>query len=389
MNSDDLYAWVERLAAIDRSSCSGGEHLAAELIADALRQLGAEARIERPRIHGTYWWPLGITSAFGLLSARAGARGRRLSGAVLGALGTALVFDELGAGRRWLRRLLPKLRTANVIATIGDPQAERTLLIVAHHDAAHTGIFYHPAVARLLGLRLAAQQPGNRRGGLSPMLPIAAGPALAAIGALARIPVLGRLARLVCGGIIASFAHIALSPTVPGANDNVSGVITLLGVAAALRERPVRGLRVMLVSTGAEETLMEGMRAFAQAHFGELDPQRTHVLCVDAVGSPHLVLAEAEGMLRVRPYDERFKELIAGCAQELGVELRRGETMRLGTDGYLALRHGLPAALLMSLNEHGAASNYHWPTDTADRVDYGTLGDTIALCEAVVRRLAG
>jgi hypothetical protein len=62
--------------------------------------------------------------------------------------------------------------------------------------------------------------------------------------------------------------------------------------------------------------------------------------------------------------------------------------MRLGTDGYLALRHRLRAALLMSLDDEGGTSNYHRPTDTPDRVDYETLSDAIALCEAVARSLA-
>ena len=133
---------------------------------------------------------------------------------------------------------------------------------------------------------------------------------------------------------------------------------------------------------------MEGMRAFAGRHFPALPAERTRVLCVDAVGSPHLVLVEAEGMLEVRQYDSAFKGVIAACAQEAGIELTRGYVMRLGTDGYLALRHGIPAACLMSINDYGVASNYHWPTDVPDRLDYRSLDAAAQLCEAVVRRLA-
>jgi Zn-dependent M28 family amino/carboxypeptidase len=175
---------------------------------------------------------------------------------------------------------------------------------------------------------------------------------------------------------------------VPGANDNLTGVATLLGVARALQERPVSGLRVLLVSTGAEESLMEGMRAFAARHFPALRRDQTVVLCVDTVGSPHLVLAEAEGMLRLRHYDRALRELISECAAAEGVGLLRGFRMRLGTDGLVAVRRGFRAAMLTSVNDSGGLSNYHWPTDTADRVDYGTLGDAVALCVSVTRRLA-
>jgi Zn-dependent M28 family amino/carboxypeptidase len=162
-------------------------------------------------------------------------------------------------------------------------------------------------------------------------------------------------------------------------------VATLLEVARSLAERPVSGLRVLLVSTGAEESMMEGMRAFADRHLGA---GSTQVLCVDAVGSSHLVLVEAEGMLEVFPYDRALKDLVAECAAEAGIELIRGFTMRLGTDGYIALRRGVPAACLMSLNDNGLGSNYHWPTDTPDRVEYGTVEDAVRLCERVVRALA-
>lgn len=386
-STSDLRRPIEHLAAIDRASCSAGESQAAAWIAAALRELGADAVVEEESVHGTYWWPLGLTSALGLTAAVVGRRGRRLSALALGALAGALVVDDLGAGARWLRRLLPKQRTANVLAWAGDRTADRTVMLVSHHDAAHSGFFFNPRIEAAFGRII-------RRGGSGPprypglMVPIAAGPAVSGVGGLVRSRGLMALGGLVCAGIIVSFLDIALRPTVPGANDNLTGVATVLAVAKALEERPVRGIRVLLVSTGAEEALMEGMRALAARHFPELDPARTSVICVDCVGSPRLVLSEAEGMLKVRRYDESLKERIAGSAAAAGIDLVRGITIRLGTDGYLALRHGFPAATLMSVNEWGTPSNYHWPTDTPDRVDYRTLADAARLCELVVRQLA-
>lgn len=297
------------------------------------------------------------------------------------------MFDEVGAGRRWLRAILPKRPTANVVARAGDAEAARTLVVVAHHDAAHTSVFFDPRIAAFLGGQSQAQpDAAPRTPPVMAAVPLA--PAMICVGVLLGLPRLARFGALVCWGIIASYAEIAVRATVPGANDNLTGVATLLGVADALRQRPVAGLRVLLVSTGAEESLMEGMRAFARRHFPDLPRERTRILCVDIVGSPHLVLAEAEGMLRLRRYDEAFNDLIAKCAEEQGVELRRGLQMRFATDGLLGLRHGYTAAMLTSVGDHGAPSNYHWPTDTADRVDYDRLADAVTLCEALVRRLA-
>ena len=59
------------------------------------------------------------------------------------------LWDDLGQGRRWMRRLLPRRPTYNVVAQAGDPDAERTIVVVAHHDAAHSGLVFHPALGQI------------------------------------------------------------------------------------------------------------------------------------------------------------------------------------------------------------------------------------------------
>ena len=56
---------VEELSAIHRPSASPGEREAAEWLVSRLAEHGAEGRIEVEDGHGTYWWPLGLTSAAG------------------------------------------------------------------------------------------------------------------------------------------------------------------------------------------------------------------------------------------------------------------------------------------------------------------------------------
>ena len=69
---------------------------------------------------------------------------------------------------------------------------------------------------------------------------------------------------------------IELSPIVPGANDNASGVATALSLAAELKAEPPSNLDVWIVLTGGEECLMQGMRSFVRAHAASwTDPRRT------------------------------------------------------------------------------------------------------------------
>ena len=382
---------IAHLAEIDRPSASPGEHEAARWIAAQLAEFGCDARIEEERAHGGYWFPLGVPNALagaaGLLARRGGRRGRVLA-AALGAFAAAAIWDDIGGGGLWFRRrFLPSRTTWNVVAETGDRGAERTLVFVAHHDAAHWGLLFHPGVLPLVDRLF----PGLlQRTNTSPplMAPVIAGPLLVALGALS-----GRRRALSWGsafalGSAATFAEIGARGAVPGANDNLTGVATLLGLATELAEQPVEGLRVLLVSTGSEESFMEGMQAFARRHFPTLPPDRTHVVCVDTVGSPQLTLIEGEGMLRMRDYPDDFKELVADCAREAGVELGRGLRFRNATDGLIALRAGYPTATIGSVTELKVPANYHWPTDTAENVDHARVGDAVTLCTAIARRLA-
>jgi Zn-dependent M28 family amino/carboxypeptidase len=211
---------------------------------------------------------------------------------------------------------------------------------------------------------------------------------LVALGALAGLRPLRRLGTFLSLGSACAFADIALRPVVPGANDNLSGVAVLLELARALEQRPVRGVRVLLVSTGSEESFMEGMRGFARRHFPSLPRDRTEVICLDSVGSPELILIEGEGMLRMRDYTPELRDRIAAVAERAGVHLRRRLRLGLATDGLIALKAGYPSAALGSVTKYKLPLNYHSPRDTADALHYGTVRDAAVLCEALVREAA-
>ena len=69
---------------------------------------------------------------------------------------------------------------------------------------------------------------------------------------------------------------IELSDVVPGANDNASGVATVLSLAEELGANPPAHLDVWVLLTGAEECLQEGMRSFVRAHRRDLDRETTY-----------------------------------------------------------------------------------------------------------------
>jgi hypothetical protein len=276
-----------------------------------------------------------------------------------------------------------------VVAELGDASADQTVLIIAHHDAAHSGIVFHPEIPRSVGRRFPRLL---ERSNTTPptMWGAVGGPALVALGSLVGRR-MGRALRALgtffSVGYTAAMADIGLRRVVPGANDNATGVAVLLSLAHAFADAPPPGLRVMLLST-SEESILEGMYGFAQRHFPELPPERTHVINVDTVGSPYLLLLEGEGMLGIREYPKGLIALVRSCAEELGIFVWPNLRFRNATDGVVALKAGYPAATLASVDEFKTPTHYHWPTDLPENVNYDTVWDAARLCEAVVRRLA-
>ena len=349
-------------------------------------ELGAHTRIEVERAHGHYWLPLALLTGAAAIAGRASLRGRRRLGAAIGAAAAAAIWDDLTGGRRHFRRLLPRGNTYNVVAELGPAAAQRTVVLVAHHDAARSGLIFHPAIPAFAWRRFPAL---IERKDTSPplMFPVLAGPAAVAAGSALGSRALTRLGTMVSTGAVPVFCDIGARSVVPGANDNASGVVALIALARALTEQPTSNVRVVLVSTGSEESIMEGMQAFAARHFASLPVESTFVLCVDTVGSPHLTAIRGEGMLKMYDYPARGLALVDTVAKELGIWLFPNLRLRNATDGLYALKAGYPCACLGSVTDYKAPANYHWPSDTAENVDYGTLADSVRLCEALVRRL--
>jgi hypothetical protein len=377
---------VEGLSAIDRPSASPGEREAAEWLLARLDEHGVKGQIESEPAHGTYWWPLGIAAAAGALGGLLALGGRRKLGALIAGVAGAAGIDDLPPhGRRRLRRALPQGERSQVVAEIGPADAERTVVVMAHHDAPRSGFLYSPDIPELIFDRVL---PIEALPDTSPPLMwfVVGGPLAVAAGAALGSRALTKAGTVLSAGTVAVLADIARSEVVPGANDNASGVAALLSLARALAAEPPESLRVLLVST-SEEATCDGIAAFAEKHFAELPVDSTFFLCLESVGSPKLAVLRAEGMLRMTDYPPRSLALLDGLADDLDIELEPNLRNRNATDAVVPLAAGYECAAIVSVTRLHQIANYHWPTDTSERVEYGTIADAVRLSEAVVRRL--
>jgi hypothetical protein len=386
--------WVRaiyELAEMQRPSASNGERIAAESVANHLRELGCETQVEQERAHGGYWWPIGLANAAAAaaaLTALQTARPRlRLVAGVVAGIAAAGLWDDLGQGHRWIRRLLPHRPTFNVVAEAGDPDADTTIVVVAHHDAAHSGLVFHPALGQI-GPKIAPERHERATKTVPIMFAVWLGPVVIAVGAAAGVARLVRAGLALSLGSIAVMADIASRSVVPGANDNLTAVGAVIALAQRLRDEPLDGARVLLVSTGSEESFSEGMSGFLARHGDELDPSRTELLCLECLGGARLIVVEGEGMLRMRDYPAEMCDALVSAADGASVPIERGAKTVAATDALVALRAGYPVVTLASMEDTKLPLNYHWPNDVPENLRWPTLEHAIEVCEQFVRMRA-
>ena len=275
-----LHADVAALAALERLPCSPGEAQAAAWIAERLARLRRASRWStRSCVHGTYYTPLGVLNALGAAGGVAVLAGRRGLGGVLGAAAAAGIWQDLTGGRRRaLRRVLKRRNTTNVIAEIGARGRRHTLVVHAHHDAARTSFIFDQTVTKFMVEKL----PGvmERTDRWPPLMGLViGGPAAVAVSRADRWASHGgvrgrpRDRYRSADGEHDSPAGGAGRQRQPDRRRRAAG-----GRAAVAQAPPPEGLRVILLSAGAEECNQEGMLAFARRHFGRLSPESDVVL---------------------------------------------------------------------------------------------------------------
>jgi acetylornithine deacetylase/succinyl-diaminopimelate desuccinylase-like protein len=361
---------VEALSAMTRGSASPGERASAEWIAGRLREAGAsDVHLETFRYQGTYAGAHALHVAAGLVAARRGG----VLGAALAAGALASLELEASGRAQWVRRVLPASEGTNVVARLPAAEERRaTLVLLAHHDAARTGLGWDP---RLVGL---GAKPGRMSARMGPI-----GVALT----LAAVPwrPVRRLASVLLWLALASYADVATSPTVPGANDNATGVAALLALAERLAAEPARHVEVLLLVPGCEESGMGGTAAYLRTHDV---PAGSVVLSLDTLGCGTPIVVEAEGALLPRRYRGGDLALAEAGGRRAGVP--GPERWRVGawTDAILARFAGLRAISLLSVGPDGIYTNWHLPTDTADRVDFGCVRACAAIAGGIVEEVA-
>lgn len=297
----------------------------------------------------------------------------------------------------FLRRLFPFKSSRNVLGVV-PARAEPALRLVflAHVDAAFTGLVFHPWLLE----RTHGEPPAALRFLKRPTeLAVKAQAALAAIDLLRATlgpwtwPLLPLETLLTLPSALMTLANVdilARNTVVPGANDDLSGVVALPLLAQRLAADKHPDAELVFVATGCEEASLGGADALARDMKGIWDPARTVVLALDQLSLGDLMYMRAEGEVtrieaplslttladEIAASEPRFREVVPF------------ESPVGGTDAGAFLAHGYDAMALVCIDPKlGAPKHYHRPEDSPENLDPDKIVFCLDFTEKLVRTL--
>jgi len=177
--------------------------------------------------------------------------------------------------------------------------------------------------------------------------------------------------------IVIMAAHLDSWDLGTGAQDNATGVATLMETArfiAMMPRRPARTVRLVLYAN--EERGLDGSRAYTGA---ALQAEQRHVLGIEADGGGGLIYRFDSGVAEhAFPVIDAMREILAPLGIEGGDNTARGgadlSTLRAEGMPVLSLRHDMSAYFDL----------HHTANDTLDKVDPEALKQAVAAYASVV-----
>ena len=175
-----------------------------------------------------------------------------------------------------------------------------------------------------------------------------------------------------------------LSKDSPGANDNGSGVLVLMELARRFSEKNPGNLLLTLLSTGAEEVGLTGIKNYIKQH-PELNKENTLFINFECLGGGILHWATGEYYFRKINYPQKGIEVIQKMEQDEIIPELPKVPLISPTDASPLANKGFNVVTLIGLNQGVVPSNYHRIDDTFDKLDQSLLIKSADIVEELIR----
>jgi len=386
-----------------RGSATEGERRGSEYAAAEMRRWAQGVSVETFRCSWTYSHPWLVVGA--LIVASAILLWFSPVAALVVAAVNLPIYVLLASGRGEVGRLFPKRQSQNawgrVPAGAGGPEETapaaatgagrakpRKVVLLAHVDSTRAALLFKPSalkslrmnhmvnLASVLGMFVLSALVVVVTGLGATCAPVGAG-TCAAGTLIARIAAgLGSVFALIALYGSATLVHREVAmPVVHGANDNASGVGLTLAIGEHYAAKPLANTEVWCVATGAEESgYPAGAKRFIDRHRAELREEGTVVIVLDNLGTGELRHLTAEGIILPLAMDKGLLDLARRLGRTHADWKVRDSVCNLGyTDATPAILAGLRTIALWAEGPDGLLINYHWPTDTFEKLEPETI----------------
>lgn len=298
--------------------------------------------------------------------------------AALAAIAVVVLVVQLVRVRELLDPLFPQATGVNVVGVIRPTgEVRQRVILSAHQDSAwefNVWWWFGRAgpVVNAVGLG-------------APLVTVVTGALLAAgVDASAGVTLAWVLAPLVA-------VHLPFHTfrPVPGAMDDLAGIVTISAAGRALAGARLDHTEVVLLACAAEECGLRGAKRYAAAHRAAHAAVPTIDVNVDGVyDERHLSVVTWEVSTGVR-HDPALTALAGDVAGALGLPIRRVAIPLGVTDATAFAQAGVRTVALLAQDTRTLVPNYHTRLDTLDRVRPEALAAVRDVVVGVVRAVDG
>ena len=188
----------------------------------------------------------------------------------------------------------------------------------------------------------------------------------------------------------AHYDHLGIGPAVAGdsiyngADDDASGVVATLGIAAALKAGPPPKRTILFAAFTGEELGLLGTRWYIARPAYPIERTVAN-LQIEMIGRPDS-LAGGAGKGWLTGYERStMGDILKAAGSPIVPDPRPSQNFFMRSDNIAFARLGIPAHTLSSFNLH---ADYHRPTDEAQAADVPHMTAVIRAAAAMVRQLA-
>jgi acetylornithine deacetylase/succinyl-diaminopimelate desuccinylase-like protein len=164
---------------------------------------------------------------------------------------------------------------------------------------------------------------------------------------------------------------------VMGANDNLSAVAVILGIAENVSKKPPRNTEVWIVSFGTEEPATLGSKVFAQRHGEEL--KDAYVFNMETVGQGDFGVVTREISVSGN-LSKELAEIVVKAGKKCNVKVKPIELKYGNTDATPIARQGFKSVTIMGMDENELFTLWHIPEDVPENIDEKNLQKALKLC---------